>query len=177
MLDQIFDPQPTIDAAIRKITVTEQQRDADEGNLNPTTTTASTADGLFTQGWGRGGLRGGCGGRGGRGQRGRRGRGRLGRKEKEGTQYNCTHCNMDNHTTAERGRLKPRANEEAPPRTCFYCALPGRLWNECPTRKRAIEAHGLQGHNGLRKKQNTGTATAEIAIAGSDHGYEDRPLH
>ena len=37
-LNHIFDPQPAIDAAIWKITVTEQQHDADEGN--PAATTA-----------------------------------------------------------------------------------------------------------------------------------------
>ena len=37
-LKHIFDPQPTIDVDIRKITITEQQHDADEDN--PTTTTA-----------------------------------------------------------------------------------------------------------------------------------------
>ena len=43
-LKQIFDPEPTIDAAIQKITITEQQHDADEDN--PTITTASIADSL-----------------------------------------------------------------------------------------------------------------------------------
>ena len=85
---------------------------------------------------------------------------------------------MNNHTTVECGLLKPRASEGSTatgtPKTCYYCALPGHLRNECPIRKRAIQAHGIHGP---RKKQNTGTAAAAIAIAGSDHDYEDRTLH
>ena len=165
---EMQDPRPTVDTTLRRITITEQQHDADEGNL-----TTTTADGLFTHGQGRG--HGGRGGRGGRGQHGRGGRGRG--KGREGKQYNCTHCMMDSHTTAECGRARTPSSSKATQdsKTCFYCALPGPLWDQCLVRKRAIEAHGLQNHNGPRKKQNTGTAA--IAISGSDNGYDDRPLH
>ena len=87
-LNHIFGPQPTIDPAIWKIMVTEQQHDANEGN--PTATTALTADGLLTHGW----------------RHGQRSQGGSGRgKGSEGKQNNCTHCKTDNHTTAECGQL------------------------------------------------------------------------
>ena len=172
-LNHLFDPRPNIDTAIRRIMITEQQHDADEGNH--TTATPPTADGLFTHGWGRG--RSGRGGHDGRGQHGRGGRGRE--KGREGKQYNCTHCMMDNHTTTECGHARTPSNSKATQdsaKTCFYCALPGHVWDQCLIRKRAVETHGPRNSlNGPRKKQNTGTAT--IAITGSDNGYNDCPLH
>ena len=96
-LNHIFDPQPTIDAAIWKITVTDQQHDTDEGN--PTETTTLTAGNLLTHGR----------------RHGQRSRGGSGRgKGSERKQYNCTHCKMDDHTTAECGQLI--GNEGATPR-------------------------------------------------------------
>ena len=158
-LNHIFDPQPTIDAAIWKITITEQQHDADESN--PTATTALTADGLPTHGR--------C-----HGQRSRGGSG--GGKGREGKQYNCTHCKMN--TTAECGQLTGNEGQlQEQPRksmkTCFYCAQ---------VTTSGMNAHIQANHQSPlpprlqrpRKTQNTGTAA--IAIAGSDHVYEDHTL-
>ena len=107
-LNHIFDPQTTRDAAIWRITVTEQQYDTDEGN--PTETRTLTADNLLTHGQRHG-------------QRSRGGSG--GGKGREVKQYNCTHCKMN--TTAECGQLTGNEGQlQEQPRksmkTCFYCA-------------------------------------------------------
>ena len=116
--NQIFDSQPTIDAAIWKIRVTEQQHDADESN--PTDTTVLTTDGRLTHGRFHG-------------QRSRGGTGRgTGR---EGKQYSCTHCKMN--TTAELGQLTGNEGQlQEQPRnlmkTCFQCTCPGAPRTKAP---------------------------------------------
>ena len=114
-LNHIFDPQPTIDSAIRKITVTEQQHDADEGN--PATSKASTADGFLTHE-----LR--------HGKRNPVGSG--GEKGREGNQYNCTLYPLQDGQrhpggvpTAHWQRGGQLQEQPRNSKTCFYCARPG----------------------------------------------------
>ena len=125
-LSHIFDPQPTIVAAVWKITVTEQQHDADEGN--PTTTTASTADGLLTHGRHHGSAA--------------EGEAAEEKEEKESSAtVHYTHCKTDNDTTAECGQLT--GNEGATLRATpkfdkdmLLLRPPRHFWGECPTHKR-----------------------------------------
>ena len=79
-LNHTFDPRPKTGTAIWRTTTTEQQHDADKGNL--TTTATPAVDGLFAHGWGHG--RGGCVGHGQCDQEGR-----VRGKEREEKRYNC----------------------------------------------------------------------------------------
>ena len=78
---------------------------------------------------------------------------------------------MDNYTAAECGLLtgNERATPSATPKidedVLLQCP-PRHLSDERPTHKRIVKGHRLQGCNGPRKMQNTGTAA--IAIAGLD---------
>ena len=78
---------------------------------------------------------------------------------------------MDNHTTVECGQLTGNegVTSRATPKfdeDMLLLRLPRHPKDECPTHKRIIKAHRLQGYNGPRKTQNTGTTAS--AIAGPD---------
>ena len=159
---QMQQPPPSPEEVMRTIRTNEEETEVSE--LVEVTNAATTAEGLYAS---HSSGRGNRGGRRGRG-RGRGGRGTYsaGRNASSGRSYRCTHCRMDNHTTAECGKLnRPTRSSNTTTtndteRTCYHCGLPGHFKTDCIHRKRAQEQR-----NKVRK---SGSATAAIAIADGD---------
>ena len=92
-----------------------------------------------------------------RGSRGSRGRGRGGRQRDSTKSWNCTNCQMDNHTTADCRKRKSSDTQEDESK-CFYCGQAGHRVKDCRSKKRRKEARA-----DFEKKRQSGKASANLA--------------
>jgi hypothetical protein len=151
------------------------KRDEKKANLVKELGDATTGSALYTQ---RGGYKGRGRGRG-RGRGNWRGYGNRGgeTKDKDGNEYSCTHCKMNNHSTENCGILKRRGTysgsggfKKENDRSCFYCGKQGHVKTECHVRQRGRDAQNKV----MKQKTGGNDKMVEANAALAQHGISAR---